>query len=107
MLRTPIKADTTATPACFSAPLVLLKVATGGVTDFVGDPPAVAMGMIGAATVPFADNVDAVPLPDICDVVEFAKPVAKPELAVTLGADIDTTVVFDEGAAVGVAVGIV
>ena len=99
-------ADTTATAAGFSAPLVLLKVATGGVTDFVGDPPAVAMGMIGAVTVPFADNVDAVPLPDICDVVGFAKLVAKPELAVALGAGVDTTVVFDEEVAVGVAVGV-
>lgn len=89
-------ADTTATPAAFSAPLVLLKVATGGVTDFVGEPPAVAMRMIWAVTVPFAASVDAVPLPVICDVVEFAKPVVKPELAVTLGAGVDMTVVFDE-----------
>lgn len=63
------------------------------------------MGVMGAVPVLFADKVCAVPLPDTCTVVEFAASVAKPELAVALGADVETTVVFDEEI-VDVAVGV-
>lgn len=94
--RTPIKAATTATPAGFSAPLVP-KVPTGGVTDFVGVPPALPMGVMGAFPVPFADKDIAVPVPDTCAAVAFAGRVAKLELAVArIGAEVDTTVLFDE-----------
>ena len=97
--RIPITAATTATPAGFSAPLLTLTVAEGGVTDFVGDPIAVVIGAI-------ADETGIVPFPDACDVVIFAEPITKPELgvalAVTLGADVSATVVLEE-VAVGAA----
>lgn len=89
----PITAATKATPAGFSAILLALTVALGAVTDFVGDPVAVVIGAI-------ADESGAVPLPAACDVEIFAEPVTKPELgvalAVTLGADVGATVVFEE-----------
>lgn len=92
-------AAATATPAGFSAPLLTLTLAEGGVTDFVGDPVAVVIGAI-------ADENGAVPLLDACDVVIFAEPVTKPELGValgvTLGADVGATVVLEE-VAVGAA----
>ena len=94
-----------ATPAGLSAPLVLPKVVAGGVTDFVGELPAVAMEVIEALTVLFRDRVCAVPLPETCDAVVFAESVATPELAVTLGAIVDVAVVFNEevaGSFVGV-----
>ena len=91
-----------ATPAGLSAPLVLLKVVAGGVTDFVGEPPAAAMEVIEALAVLFRDRVCAVPLPETCDAVVFAESVATPELAVTLGAGVDMAVVFDEEVAEGV-----
>ena len=69
-------------------------------------PPVVLTGVMGAVPVLFADRVGAVPLPDTCTVVEFAGSVAKPELAVALGADVDTTVVFDEEVVDVVVVGV-
>lgn len=94
--RIPTTAAAAATPAGFSASLVLLNVVTSGVTDFVGDPDAVVIEVIGAVAVIFADRLGAVPLPDICDEIVFAGPDTKPELAVALGADVGTTVVFNE-----------
>lgn len=96
----PITAATTATPAGFSAPLLALTVAEGDVTEVVGDPVAVVIG--GTVAVLVADEIDAVPVPDACDVVPFAEAVTKPELSVALGVDVGATVVFEvevEGAA--------
>lgn len=84
-----------ATPAGFSAPPVL-KVVVGGIADFVGDPNAVAIEVIGTIAVLFADRVGAVPMADICDVVMFAGLITKPVLAVALGAGVGTTVAFNE-----------
>ena len=97
--RIPITAAATATPAGFSALLLILTVAEGGVTDFVGDPVAVVIGAI-------AEEIGPVLLPDACDVVIFAEPITKPELgvalAVTLGVDVGASVVLEE-VAVGAA----
>ena len=98
--RIPITAATTAAPAGFSAPLLGLTVADGGVTDFVGDPVAVVIAVL------VANEVGAVPLPDACDAVIFAEPVTKPELGVALGADVGANVgatVVSEEVAVGAA----
>ena len=101
---TPMNATTAAaraTLAGFSAPLPGWKVAgfvTDGVGDGVGvgDPVAVAIGVLGTIAEPFVDRVCAVPLADICDVVIFATSLTKPVLAVTLGAGVDTAVLFTE-----------
>lgn len=98
--RIPITAAATATPAGFSAPLLVLRVDVGGVTDFVGEPDAV---VIGAIAVLCADRVGAVPLPDACDAVLFAEVITKPELAVALGADVGAAVVLFEEVAAGAA----
>lgn len=90
-----ITAAARATLAGFSAPLPGWKFA-GVVTDGVGDPVAVAIEVVGTVGVLFADEVCAVPLADTCDVVIFAAPLTKPELAVTLGAGVDTAVLFTE-----------
>ena len=85
--------------AGFSAPLPGWKVAgvvTDGVGDGDGDPVAVAIGVLETIAEPFVDRVCAVPLADTCDVVIFAAPVSKPVLAVTLGAGVDTAVLFTE-----------
>ena len=81
--------------AGFSAPPVLW-VAAGGVTDFVGDPDAVVIEVIEAFAVLCADKINAVPLPDACDVVTLAEPITKPVLAVALGAGVGASVVCDE-----------
>ena len=97
---TPMNATTAAaraTLAGFSAPLPGWKVAgfvTDGVGDGVGDPVAVAIGVLGTIAEPFVDRVCAVPLADTCDVVIFAALFTKPVLAVTLGAGVDTAVLF-------------
>lgn len=86
-----------ATLAGFSAALPEWNVAgfvTDGVGDGVGDPVAVAIGVDGTITEPFVDRVCAVPLANACDVVILAALVTKPVLAVTLGADVDTAVLF-------------
>ena len=99
---TPMNATTAAaraTLAGFSAPLPGWKVAgfvADGVGDGVGDPVAVAIGVLGTIAEPFVDRVCAVPLADTCDVVIFAAPLTKPVLAVTLGAGVDTAVLFTE-----------
>ena len=98
--RIPTAAAATATPAGFPAPLVFEAVTcgvTGGVTDLVGDPAVAVSEVTEAVTVPFADRVSAVPLPDHDDAVRFADPITKPELAVALGADVvSATVVLDD-----------
>ena len=97
---TPMNATTAAaraTLAGFSAPLPGWKVAgvvTDGVGDGFGDPVAVAIGVLGTIAELFDDRVCAVPLADTCDVAIFAAPLTKPVLAVTLGAGVDTAVLF-------------
>lgn len=73
-----------------------MRVVTGGVTDFVGDPDAVVIEVIEAFAVLFTDKAGAVPLPDAWDVVTFAGPITKPVLAVALGAGVGASVVCDE-----------
>ena len=74
----------------------------------MAEPVAVGVEVIEALTVPFADTAA---LPDeTCAVVELVDRVAKPELGVTLGAGVATTVVVvldeegEEVAVVGVVV---
>ena len=95
-----------ATPPDLSAPLAgFLRgvVVGGGVTEFVGDFEGVAEDVTSAAVVCFAGSVAVVPLPDNCVTVAFVTPVAKPELAVALGADVVTFAALVELAAVAVA----
>ncbi len=87
----PTMAATSATPAGFSAPLVVCIFGFGGgVTDFVADPVAVAKVVIGAVVVPFTKLAGA------ADTVAFAELTAKPELAVALGAGAETVVLLSE-----------
>ena len=83
MPRTPTTAANPATAAGLSAPP--FGAVAGGVTVFVGGPPAVPFEDVEGLPVPFADGT--IPL-EILTADPFAVTSAKPELAVTVGADV-------------------
>lgn len=93
MPRTPTTAANPATPAGLSAPPCGV-VTFGGVTEFVGEPPAVPFEVVEGDPVLFADGIT--PL-ETLTADPFADTCAKPELAVTIvGADVVTTVAFSD-----------
>ena len=92
MPRTPTTAANPATPAGLSAP-PCGEVAFGGVTEFVGEPPAVPLEVVEGLPVLFADGIT--PL-EALTADPFADTCAKPELAVTIAADVATTVAFSD-----------
>ena len=98
MPRTPTTAANPATLAGLSAP-PCGEDAVGGLTEFVGEGPAIPFEVVEVVTLLFPAAI--VP-PEDLNVVTFAATGANPELAVTIGVDDATTVIFDEAVGVGV-----
>lgn len=100
MPRTPTTAANPDIPAGPSAP-PFDAVTFGGVTEFVGEPAAFPFEIVARVPVLFADGIE--PL-ETLTADAFADTCAKPELAVTVGAEVVRTVAFDEEEEVGTGV---